>query len=316
MLIFPDEEIARSRDYYRDTLARQPRLDFDKPWQVSLFRVLANLSYLDRRPLRSRGLKAETRRVDALGRKVHVRIIRPRSAPRAVVLDIHGGGWTLAKALTDDPINAELADAGFAVVSVEYRYAPKHPLADVIGDCETALAWAIARGEAEFGATDLFLTGDSAGAHLAVASALRRRDAGADLARLKAMVLFYGCYDLAGTSSVRAAGSDTLVLNGASLPTLFRQVTRGLGEEARRDPSISPLYADLRGLPPALLIAGTDDPLIDDSRLMAERLAEAGVQHELAIVPHAPHSFNRFPIEIATRANGYARDWMTRHSGG
>ncbi len=73
--------------------------------------------------------------------------------------------------------------------------------------------------------------------------------------------------------------------------------------EARADPDVSPLYADLRGLPPALFTVGTLDPLLDDSLFMAARWCAAGNPGELAVYPGGVHAFNAFPIPIADRAN-------------
>ena len=105
----------------------------------------------------------------------------------------------------DDPLNGALAQAGFAVVSVDYRYAPENPFQAVIDDCETALAWALQEGERTFGVPEVLLHGDSGGAHLSLTAELRCRGSTPELDRLKGMVLFFGCYDLSATPSVRAA---------------------------------------------------------------------------------------------------------------
>ena len=75
--------------------------------------------------------------------------------------------------------------------------------------------------------------------------------------------------------------------------------TPGLDEQARRDPDISPLYADLAGLPPSLVSVGTLDHLLDDSLFLAPRLAAAGVDVELAVYPDSPHGFMALPGEMA-----------------
>lgn len=132
---------------------------------------------------------------------------------------------------------------------------------------------------------------------------------------LKGMALFFGCYDLSATPSVRRAPKETLVLYSPTLTAFFGRVTGDKSEVERRAPSLSPLYADLAGLPPALLIVGTADPLVDDSTLLAERLVQCGVETELVVVPDAPHAFNRFPLALAERLNGYARRWIQSRSG-
>jgi len=256
------------------------------------------------------GLSVQNRRVSALGRSVAVRIIQPTGKARAIIVDIHGGGWTVARAIHNDPLNGALAQAGYAVVSVDYRHAPDHDFQVVIDDCETALAWALSKGEGVLGASPVFLHGDSAGAHLSVAAALRCRTSSPRFDQLKGMVLFYGCFDLSATDSVRAAPEDTLVFYGPGLAPFYERVTGGMSETQRRSPAISPLYADLSDMPPALLFVGTADPLIDDSKLLAEKMNAQGREAELVIVPEAPHSFNRFRTAVADRANSYARSWI------
>jgi len=310
MIEFPKAEVEASRAFYENRVFRWLKLDFQKKWLVWLIRRLSVIAFAFPSPLRKLGLSPEAARITANGRSVRVRIIRPTEPPRAIVVDIHGGAWTIGRPEQDDRLNGALAQSRFAVVSVDYRYAPENAFQAVIDDCETALAWALAEGERTFGVSDVLLQGESAGAHLSMAAALRCRASGRDFDRLKGIVLFFGCYDLSATPSVRSATRGTLVLYGPSLPAFFERVTGGLSEAKRRDPLISPLYANLAGLPPALVIVGTADPLVDDSTMLAGRLLTHGVENELVLVPDAPHGFNRFPIAIADRVNAYAREWM------
>jgi hypothetical protein len=129
--------------------------------------------------------------------------------------------------------------------------------------------------------------------------------------RLRGAVLFYGPYDLSCTLSVRAAPPDTLVLDGPAMTSGLANLLPDRTEEQRRDPAFSPLYANLSGLPPALLLCGTIDPLIDDSRLMAERWIAASGNAHLIVVPDAPHAFNRFPTRVASRTNAFVRTWIS-----
>src|SRR5579875_1390469 len=176
-------------------------------------------------------------------------------------------------------------------------------------------AWVdLVSGCRRFEVANVFLHGESAGAHLSLMSAIRCRSM-SGFRFLKGLVLFSGCYDLSGTPSVRSASRDTLVLYGPSLAPFLEQITGGLGEEARRDPALSPLYADLHGLPPVLLITGAQDPLHDDSILLAEKLREQGVSVDLFEVPDAPHGFNLLPIRLADFVNGWARQWMNAKTG-
>ena len=166
--------------------------------------------------------------------------------------------------------------------------------------------------DAEFGAHDLFIGGESAGAHLAACAMLRLRDIRRDFARLRGAVLFYGPYDLSATPSVRAAGPDTLVLDGPAMVPGIARLLPDRDEEGRRKPDVSPLYADLARLPPALFLVGTIDPLVDDSRLMAERWQAKNGNARLILVPESPHAFNRLPTRAASRTNAWVRAWLDR----
>lgn len=219
----------------------------------------------------------------------------------AVYLDIHGGGWCIGSARNGDAANVELAArAGVAVVSIDYRLAPEHPWPAGADDCEAAALWLLEHGPAEFGTGTLLVGGSSAGAHLAAVTLLRLRDRhGPDaLTHVVGANLVFGAYDLGLTPSQRRA-EDGLVIPLATLEACYAHTFPGLDADARRDPAISPLYADLAGLPPALFTVGTADPLLDDSLFMAARWRAAGNEAQLHVYPEAAHGFPSFPIEIA-----------------
>jgi acetyl esterase/lipase len=90
----------------------------------------------------------------------------------------------------------------------------------------------------------------------------------------------------------------------------------GLDAEQRRAPEISPLYADLRDLPPALFSVGTLDPLLDDSLFMAARWLAAGNEAELRIYEEAVHGFNAYPIAVAKLANDSQLAFLSRAAAG
>ena len=114
--------------------------------------------------------------------------------------------------------------------------------------------------------------------------ALHLRDRG-QIGRLAGLNLTYGIYDLSGTPSARGRGHEPLVLSHEASERFHAAYAPGWDAEALRDPAISPLYADVSGLPPALLCAGTLDPLLDDSLFMAARLRAAGNVADCTSVP-------------------------------
>ncbi|HUY98740.1 MAG TPA: alpha/beta hydrolase [Thermomicrobiaceae bacterium] len=243
--------------------------------------------------------RAQTRSIPGPGGAVPLRLFVPDTV-RGVYLHIHGGGWTLGTADSQDTMLDQLADAAsVAVVSVEYRLSPEHPYPAGPDDCEVAALWLAEHAASEFGADRLVIGGESAGGHLSVVTLVRLRDRhgytgcrGADLV--------YGAYDLSGTPSVRGWQTPNLVLDRSNIEwftdNFVPDATR------RREPDVSPLYADLRGLPPALFTIGTLDPLIDDNLFMYARWVAAGNEANLAVYPGGVHGFTLFPTPIGQRA--------------
>ena len=261
--------------------------------------------------LRRRGVAVSRLQVGPDDKAVGLRLLEP-AAPRALVVDFHGGGWVIGSAALNDRLTGHLAQAGLAVASVDYRLldeVKKVWMPDAVEDCATALRWAIDEGRARFGVDRVFVIGESAGAHLAALALLKLRDEGET--RLPACIFVQGVFDLSGTPSARAAGTDALLFDGPNLVRDLGLLTPGLDEIGRRAPDLSPLYADLSGLPPALFVAGEIDPLTDDSLLMAEAWGRVG-RAVLLDVPTAPHGFQHFGAPTAALAQAFMRDWISR----
>lgn len=229
---------------------------------------------------------------------IRVRVFTP-PAVRGVYLHIHGGGWALGTADGQDPLLWRLAQAAeVAVVSVDYRLAPEHPYPAAPDDCEDAARWLVANAAREFGTDRLAIGGESAGAHLAVVTLLRLGD---HAAAFRGAQLTFGAYDLSMTPSQRLWGDRNLILSTPVMHWFSDKFLPGTGPEERRHPDISPLYADLTGMPPARFVVGTQDPLLDDTLFMAERWRAAGGQASLEVIAEAAHGFLQFPLEITER---------------
>jgi acetyl esterase len=241
---------------------------------------------------------------------VPVRVFVPDHVD-GVYLHIHGGGWTFGSADGQDERLWRLAqEARLAVVSVEYRLAPEHPLTAGADDCETAARWLVKNGEAEFGTGRLLVGGESAGAHLSVLTLLRLRDRHGIIGAFQAAHLLFGPYDLSMTPSQRLFGSRRLLSNTPSLRATYDLVSPGLDPEQRRDPQVSPLYADLTGLPRARMVVGTMDPLLDDSLFLATRWTAAGAPVQLDVVAGAMHGFTLFPLTVTDREARREQDFL------
>jgi acetyl esterase len=240
---------------------------------------------------------------------IPARVIRP-DAVRAVYLDIHGGAWMIGSPRMDDVENDELARAcGVATVSIDYRMAPEHDLTDSMDDCEAAAVWLIEHARSEFGTDRLLIGGGSAGGHLAAVTLLRLRDRHQAADRFLGANLLYGCFDLSGTPSSRQRRAESWVLRPAMFEAVHEYVMHRKDPETLRDPALSPLYASLSGLVPALFTVGALDPLLDDSLFMAARWEAAGNPAELVVYPESEHGFSGMPTGMARAARARQHDW-------
>ncbi len=248
---------------------------------------------------------------------VRVRTFTPDAAPdggsraRGVYLHIHGGGWSFGSADGQDERLRRIAEeARIAVVSVDYRLAPEHPFPAGLDDCEAVARWLVGHAAAEFGTDRLLIGGESAGAHLAVLTLLRLRDRHGICGAFRAAHLLFGPYDLSMTPSQRSFGSRPLLSNTESLRGSYELFAPGTDPQQRRDPQLSPLYADLTGLPPARIVVGTQDPLLDDSLFLARRWQAAGAPVQLGVVAGAMHGFTLFPLTITERELAREREFL------
>ncbi|MES1216953.1 MAG: alpha/beta hydrolase [Bacteroidota bacterium] len=229
----------------------------------------------------------------------------------AIVLDIHGGAWSVGVAANDAALNDEMArTCHVAVVSVEYRLAPEFPFPACIEDCKAAARWLLGSAKKEFGTDKIFISGASAGGHLAAVTTLYIRDSLKAIEKIKGVNLQYGCFDLNRTPSNRLVTDSTLLLYKKSLDESFKLVFGNWTLQQLQNPEYSPLYADLKGLPPALFTVGTADPLIDDTFFMETRWRNAGNKTFLAVYPECPHGLNILPTKIAKVANARMYKWI------
>ena len=247
--------------------------------------------------------KARTLLINAKGgHKIPLRVLAP-DGPRGVYLHFHGGGWVLgATDLQDTMLERIARNTGLACVSVEYRLAPEHPYPAAQDDCEGAALWLANNSKSEFGSDLLTIGGESAGGHLSVVTLLRLRDRHG-FTGFKAANLVFGVYDLSMTPSQKVFGDERLVLRTIDLIKFTEAYLANVDAKDWRNPDISPLYADLTGMPPALFTIGTRDALLDDSMFMYTRWIAAGNRAELAIYPGGAHGFTAFPFGLADAAN-------------
>jgi acetyl esterase len=229
-----------------------------------------------------------------------------------VYLHFHGGGMTLGSALSMDKRNWPIAtQANVAVVSVDYRLAPEDPFPAGADDGEAAALWLIENAQAEFGTDQLTAGGESAGAYLTMVTMLRLRDRSGSRPPFQALDLCYGVYDWGGTPSSRELVGKVPYATGDGGNRAHYLPGRSLQEA--RDPAVSPLWAELHDLPPALLTVGTADWLRDDSIFLAGRLVAAGNEAELAVYPDGPHGIESSPTELGRIARERIYAFLRTH---
>lgn len=246
------------------------------------------------------------------GTRLRLHVVAPDN-PRGAYLHLHPGGLVLGAADMMDARLRRIADAtGLACVSVDYRLAPEHPYPAAWDDAEAAAAWLAARAEAEFGGGFLAIGGESAGATLAVPTLVRMRDRHG-FTGFGAAALSYGNYDSTGTPSNHWNGREGIFIREVDIA--YCAACYAPDPATRRNPDMSPIFADLRGLPPALFTVGTLDAFLDDSLFLAARWTAAGNEAELALYPGGIHGFTGFPYLLAEQANARVDGWLAAHAG-
>ena len=250
--------------------------------------------------------------VQARSGEMRVRVLAPEEEASGAYLHFHGGGWVVGCSdEQDDRLWALVEATGLCAISVDYRLAPEYPYPAGPDDCEDAALWLLDRGLSELGLPDrLVVGGESAGAHLSVLTLLRLRDRHGVTGAFRAANLVYGAFDLSMTPSARLWGERPGFLTTQEMRWFGTSFIGDRNERDLRDPELSPLYADLRDLPPALFTVGELDPLLDDSLFMSARWQAAGNEAELRVWPESTHGFTAFPIAIAQAANATVYDFL------
>jgi epsilon-lactone hydrolase len=209
-------------------------------------------------------------------------------APRHVVLYFHGGVYVMGDAALAADLASQVGRRTEAkVVSVDYRLAPEHPYPAAVDDALAAYEALLGSGVAP---ADIVFAGESAGGGLAVATLVNARDHGLPLPAAAFVMSPYADLTLAGATLETRRALDPL-LSREALQARVGDYTAG------RDPAlglISPIFADLSGLPPLSIQAGSNEVLLDDAILLARAAATADVEVTLEITPGVPHVFQAY----------------------
>ncbi|MGD9810790.1 MAG: alpha/beta hydrolase [Sphingobium sp.] len=276
-----------------------------------------NVAELVRRPWVEGGPEMASILNLQIGRRpFRIRIYRPvpGEQPLPTLVYLHGGGWTLFSIDTHDRLMREYAArAGCAVVGVDYSLAPEHPYPAALNDIAEALDWIGDNGSAHgLDSSRMAIGGDSAGANLAIASALRRRDPVSSDVSVRALLLNYGAFDVLSRESHRRYDGDRYMLTAEEMLDFWNDYIEGPPEEAGAE--ARPLLADLSELPPTFLCIAECDILADENREMARLLAQAGNDVHAEVYRGATHSFLEAVSisSLANRALDDASRWLAQ----
>jgi len=232
--------------------------------------------------------------------------------PASVIFFLHGGAYAIGTAASSVGLASDLARrAGARLVTVDYRLAPEHPHPAAINDAVAAYRGLLDSGLA---ASAIAIAGESAGAGLAAATLVALKHAG--LPQPSAAVLMSPWADLTLSSesiSVKAAVDPALTPEG-----LRRRAVDYVAAGDRTAELVSPIFADLTGLPPLLIQAGSHEILLDDATGLAARAATADVAVRLEITPGVPHVFQGFAamLDEADAALTSAGEFLRAHLAG
>jgi epsilon-lactone hydrolase len=232
--------------------------------------------------------------------------------PRHVVLYFHGGVYVMGDAFLAADLASQVGRRTQAkVISVDYRLAPEHPYPAAVDDALVAYEALLHDGVAP---SDIAFAGESAGGGLAIATLVNARDRGLPLPAAALVMSPYADLTLAGTTMETRREVDPL-LSRENLQARVGDYTSGNDAALGL---ISPVFADLSGLPPMIIQAGTHEVLLDDAVRLAQQAVSADVEVTLDITPGVPHVFQAYYaiLDEAGAALDRAGQFLSAHLAG
>ena len=229
--------------------------------------------------------------IPVTGGNIHLSIYTPKTGngPFPVIVYYHGGGFVIANIEVYSASAKTLADkVGAIVISVGYRLAPEHKFPTAHNDAYAAYEWAIKNAASLKGdPKKIALVGESAGGNLAIATAIKARDAG-----LMAPSAIVAVYPIAGADTTTASytkNANAKPLSRAMMVWFTKKYLNSMAEG--KDPRISLVTANLKGLPPTTVITDEIDPLQSDGMMLVDKLKAAGVKTENKNYDGVTHEF-------------------------
>jgi epsilon-lactone hydrolase len=213
--------------------------------------------------------------------------------PSNVILYFHGGVYVIGSADATVPLAADLARrSNTKVMSVDYRLAPENPFPAAVDDAQAAYEGLLSRG---VDPSNIAVAGESAGAGLAVALLLALQRAAMPMPSSAFLMSPYADLTLSGESIVDKREVDPLFTE----EVLRMRVSDYVANDDPSNPLISPIFGDLRGLPPLLIQVGSHELLLSDALRLAKRAAEDDVAVALEVTPGVPHVFQAYAAILA-----------------
>ena len=237
--------------------------------------------------------------------------LAPGSDPSKVLLFFHGGGYCSGSIRSHRGMVSETGRAAkVRTLAVGYRLAPENPFPAALDDALAAFAFLLRHGIA---ASRIAIAGDSAGGGISLATMVRLRDSGRPLPGCAWLVSPWTDLEMTGATLDSKAAIDPLI-HREYLEELASAYVAGAD---RRNPLVSPLCADLAGLPPVLVQVGSAETLLDDSVRIAGRLGAADVPITLEVWPHMIHAWHLWSARLTAgrRAIASAGAFIASHLG-
>ena len=297
-------------------MSTQQRQTLDAILRQSAFPVGSNVK--EQRRLLREAVSAQPLPADvtvtaaALGNVPTAEITVAGIEPRDVILYFHGGVYVMSDAFLAAGLASQVGRRTHAkVISVDYRLAPEHPYPAAVDDALAAYEALLSSGVAP---SNIAFAGESAGGGLVIATLVNARDHGLALPAAAFVMSPYVDLTLAGTTMETKRGVDPLLSRELLQP---RVADYTQGQDAALG-LISPVFADLTGLPPLIIQAGSHEVLLDDALRLARQAATADVEVTLGITPGVPHVFQAYSplLDEATAALDEAGQLLSAHLAG
>lgn len=217
----------------------------------------------------------------------------PAADPARVIMFLHGGGYVSGSIKSHRHMIAQAGrEAGTRTLALDYRLAPEHPFPAALDDALTGYRFLLSQG---FMPENIVIAGESAGGGLAIATLVSLREAGTALPACAWCSSPWTDLEMSGATMQTKAAVDPLIQR----PYLQELAAAYLHGRDPRMPMVSPIFADLHGLPPLLIQVGSDETLLDDAIRLAGVAAAADVRTTLQIWPHMIHAWHLFYTQLA-----------------